>query len=186
MNTVIIYGDKKNNLLKNNLIRILKENNSIHIFEDNSIISDGIGESINLIFTNNLKLINVKNAIIIIGINAKVHNIKYINRSSKIIVNANDSKQIMKLSKMSTKIYTCGFSSKDYVTFSSRNNDTAVVSLQRSVQLSKTEYCEPFEIPCIIENEISDYFILSSVLSLILLKNLNENISCELTKIYFS
>lgn len=186
MNTVILYGDKKDNPIINSLKKILKENNCINIFEQNSINSEGEGEIINIILTNNIRILDIKDAVIILLSNAKINNIKFIEKSCKIIINANNTKQISKMSKYSNKIYTCGFSSKDYVTFSSRNKDSAVVSLQRSIKVSKNKSCEPFETPCIINSDIDDFSILSCILTIVFLVNQNENIKCDLTRIYFS
>lgn len=186
MNTVILYGDKKDNPIIMSLKKLLKENNCINIFEQNSISCEGTGEMINIILTNNIKILNIKEAVIILLSNAKINNIKFIEKTCKIIINANNTKQITKMSKYSNQIYTCGFSSKDYVTFSSRNKDSAVVSLQRSIKVSKNKTCEPFETPCIINSDIDDYCILSCILTLIFLSNQNENIKSDLTKIYFS
>lgn len=189
MNTIIIYGEKNDCIIKNNLASFLKQNYSINFFDNNHIYHKGVnpsdqGDSILIIYTNQLNNIDISNAIVIIGNNAKINHIKHINSNVRMIVNSDNTKQINKISKFTSKIYTCGFSSKDYITFSSRNEDSTTISLQRAVHLSEYTCC-PFEIPCSISENQSDFHILSAVMTLILIKCLNEKKACDLTKIYF-
>jgi len=174
MNTLIIYGDKKDSSIKDTLINTLKKNYVVNSFNLYNAFSKGNGVPINIVHTNCIKHIDLENAIVIISSSAKVNNIKKINKSCRIIISSDNSKGISKLIKHGASIFTCGFSSKDYITFSSRNDDSAVVSLQRNIRISNDIMCEPFETPCQIKSEMCDYTILASTLALILVGEISE------------
>ncbi len=184
MYTIVIYGDKKENEIKSILIGYLKHSYSLNILDGDHIYSIGKGSQLNIVITNSLSNIEIKNCILILTSSSKINNIKYLNKYVNVIINANDLKSISKLAKYGSNIYTCGFCSKDYITFSSRDDEYAVVSLQRSIRLSEMASCEPFEIPCELKAVVSDYAILASVLTLILMQNISEKKSNLIAKIY--
>lgn len=186
MNTIIIFGDKKDTSIKDTLINTLKKNNVVNSINLYNAFSVGKGIPINIVHTNCIKHIGIENAIVIINSSAKVNNIKKIDKSCRVIINSDNSKGISKLIKFGANIFTCGFSSKDYITFSSRNDDSAVVSLQRSIRLSKDIACDPFETPCQIKSEMSDYTILASTLALILVGDISEEKCSEKPKYLIS
>ncbi|WMJ23334.1 hypothetical protein RBG61_01345 [Paludicola sp. MB14-C6] len=185
MQTIVIYGDKQDIEVKNQIIQLLKNDYNITVIEDHRIYSVGSGPSLNIILTNNYSSILITNAIIILTSNAKLSYLELIDPSCRIIVNADDANYVSRLASLNSNIYTCGFSQKDSITFSSREKDNVVVSLQRSITTISDNLCEPFEIPCEIFNEISDYTILATILVLILLNYYDEKKCLLLTKIYF-
>lgn len=175
MNTIIIYGNKKDEQLKTILLKLLSKKYKVNYISD-TIISSSVGNrAINLIETSSLNEIKVKNAILILKENARINSIKSIEQSINIITNANNTKNLLRLGKSIHNVYTCGFSPKDYVTFSSREEETAIVSLQRSIRQANGHICDPMEVPCSTANKISDYSILASTLTLILLGSISEN-----------
>ena len=62
---------------------------------------------------------------------------------------------------------TCGFSSKDTFTFSSKSEDSAVVSLMRTVALPQWAV-EPMELPVAFPSGTADFFVLAAAAALIL------------------
>lgn len=63
---------------------------------------------------------------------------------------------------------TCGLSQKDTVTFSSLENDRAVVSLQRGLKALDGSDIEPVELPCSFLPSHSEYPLLAAVAVLLL------------------
>lgn len=187
MYTIILYGDCRKSRIQETLVKCLSEEYHINVFREDSMLSQGNkkGTNINLIITNHLKVISIKNAVLILCNNSKIHNIKFIDSSIKIILpSIIQTKQLTKIIKFQCSIYSCGYSSKDYITFSSHDKDSAVVALQRSIMLSKKQYCDPFEIPCILSEEVADYTILSCILTLILIHYFDQKHLNNVTKIY--
>lgn len=175
MITIVIYGDRKMDMIKRILISQLKGSYSVSVLTGNSLRTVGTGPPITVIHSNHFKNILLENCILIVGSSAKTYLLKQLESSTKVIVDANDSKSLGRLMKHTANIYTSGFSGKDFITFSSRGDERSVVSLQRGIKLSHNIVCEPFEIPCLITSKTDDYSILSSALTLIMLGALNEN-----------
>lgn len=189
MNNIILYSDKKDSKMKDVIINQLSQKYLLNIFELGTIHSIGKGQPLNIIHTNSLKNISIKDCVLIFCNGAKVSEnrmavSKNLDKSVHIIVDSENTKCICQLAKYVPNIYTCGFSQKDYITFSSREDDKAVVSLQRSIRINNKTISEPFEIPCNITCELSDYYILATVLTLIFLKEINEKKCSTITKIY--
>lgn len=63
---------------------------------------------------------------------------------------------------------TCGLSQKDTVTFSSLENDRAIVSLQRGLKALDGSYIGPVEVPVSFSESHSEYPLLASVAALLL------------------
>lgn len=180
---LIIYGDKKDTQIKDCLLKLLSDKFNINyisegtvsaLFEINSSFCERM--DINIIEMSSLNNINIKNAILILKNNAKINSIKFVDNSVNIIINADNTKNLLKLTKTINNIYTCGFSSKDYATFSSRESNNAVISLQRSIRLENDRVLDPMEIPCVLQHDINDYSILASVLAMIMLGITEEKI----------
>lgn len=89
------------------------------------------------------------------------------------IVNSEDKKALRFLSKTSSVAVTCGLSSKDTFTFSSKDDETAVVSLMRSVKSVYENTAEPMEIPISFPQNTDEYTILSLVATLILTEKIS-------------
>ena len=89
------------------------------------------------------------------------------------IVNSEDKKALRFLSKTSSVAVTCGLSSKDTFTFSSKDYETAVVSLMRSVKSVYENMAEPMEIPISFPQNTDEYTILSLVATLILTEKIS-------------
>ena len=89
------------------------------------------------------------------------------------IVNSEDKKALRFLSKTSSVAVTCGLSSKDTFTFSSKDYETAVVSLMRSVKSVYENTAEPMEIPISFPQNTDEYTILSLVATLILTEKIS-------------
>lgn len=174
MDTIIIYGNKKDKQIRESLQKLLSKKFNVNYISDSVINSGSFGSQLNIIETTSLNEINIKNAILIVKNDSKINSISYIDKTTNIIVNANNTKSLLRLGKSNHNVYTCGFSSKDYVTFSSFDDESAIVSLQRSIKQLNGSICEPMEIPCDRLNGINDYTILATVLVMILLDKVDD------------
>ena len=63
--------------------------------------------------------------------------------------------------KLNLRTITCGVSPKDTITFSSKNEDEIVISLQRSIINLKDESIEPLEIPFKKDIADDDYMLMA-------------------------
>lgn len=172
--TIIIYSGRKNERVKSGILQLLLQTLSngfcINLISQKLLSTGNTGkEQINIIETTDIKEIATQNSILIIKNNANIKALKFIDKSTNVIIDSGNTKNIINLSKTLSKVYSCGFSSKDCVTFSSKEDEKAVVSLQRSVTNLKNEICEPLEIPCTIHGRHDDFSILATSLTAILL-----------------
>lgn len=160
MNTLVFYSEKGYVGVEQAIVSAL--NNMLKYRSESSRL-------INTVFTDNLKNIALTDFILILTGPIKHGMVKHIDRSAHVVVNANDRRALKRLIGCKANIYTCGFSAKDFVTFSSREDNAAMVSLQRNIRLKNHRIYEPFEIMCEIATDVSDYAILAAVLTMILL-----------------
>lgn len=65
----------------------------------------------------------------------------------------------------------CGFGAKDIFSYSSYENESAVVSLQETIKTLTGEHIEPSEVPIIYESKPNKFSLLSSVAILYLLNH---------------
>ncbi len=85
-----------------------------------------------------------------------------------VIVSSDEEEQLRQLARMGAQTVTCGLSCKDTVTFSSKSEDKAVVSLMREVVGLSGEMLEPMDIPITFSPESGDYPLLACTAALLL------------------
>lgn len=177
MTTIILYGDKNDTQISELMLKILeKYYNIFYLYNDNvTFLDNKMSQTINIIETQYLKNIICENAIIILKNKININKIKNISDTAKVIINSENIKNIVSLSNKLKYVYTCGYSSKDYITFSSIEENKAIVSLQRAIKNINSNICEPLDISVNLGVKVSDYSILSVNLLLIILDILNEN-----------
>lgn len=101
-------------------------------------------------------------------------------RQAMVIVSAEDRPMLYQLGQIGARAITCGLSCKDTFTFSSRSEDTAVVSLMRAVPNAAGRILEPMDIPLIFPQNVPDYPLLACTAALLL-----AGISCDETIKFF-
>ena len=184
MKNIVLYGERKDRQIGDTLKRLMQDIFTVNYFTDFGLTTIGSGPPINLLETASIREIDSKNCIFILKRNSKVSSIRHINRFADVVVDASNIKSVARLASKLPNVYTCGFSPKDCMTFSSCGDGNVVVSLQRSLRLSKEVSCDPFEIPCEVEAKLQDYTILASVLTLTLCGQMDENISRRIEKLH--
>lgn len=161
MNTLVLYNEKCKVNIENFIVKAL---------------SNIQASKLNIIFTSDISKIELKDYIVVVIGNTSYRKLKKVDKTAHIIVDANNKGSIKALMCCKAKVYTCGFSGKDYITFSSRCESEAVVSLQRDIKLISKKTYEPFEIPCLLKDSYNDYSILASVLIMILLEIIDDKL----------
>ncbi len=84
------------------------------------------------------------------------------------IVNSDETWSIKLMAELKIPAVTCGLSSKDTFTFSSKSDENAVISLMRSVKSVYKNLLEPMEIPISFSKDTDEFFLLSFVATLVL------------------
>lgn len=84
------------------------------------------------------------------------------------IVDSQDTQTLLLLKNSSLEVITCGFSSKDTLSFSSLEEKRCVISLQRALRTMQNTIVEPFELPMENPLQLSPFVFLSSCLIYIL------------------
>lgn len=84
------------------------------------------------------------------------------------VVDPENEEAVAMLRKNCMQTITCGLSQKDSVTFSSINQDGAVVSLQRGLVRLDGKLTEPEEVPVKFNSSHSQYAVLAAVAVLLL------------------
>ena len=85
-----------------------------------------------------------------------------------VIVSSEDENTLRLLARAGAQTIVCGLSSKDTVTFSSRSEDSAVVSLTRTIPGLAGEPLEPMDIPILFPPGIGDYPLLACTAAFLL------------------
>ena len=134
--------------LNNGLVRQTGEGPEILLIEEEKIISESI---------NNSVIVFKKDCIPLISGKFLEENIA--------IISSHDKSHLKKISGQNIETITCGSSPKDTVTYSSSDDETIVVSLQREITSFGKKAVLPFEMPvkrhCNDDYNILSFFALS-------------------------
>lgn len=180
--TIILYGNKRDVFLKNIILHNISNYFTIIYKDKNNILSCGNGKKILLIELDDVSKIDINHCILIFKNKSSIDHISYIADEILCIVNSSRLNQIKILSRLTSKVITCGFSAKDTITFSSNTLENCVISLQRSIMNINNIIVEPFEIPIEIYDEIDDYTLLAYIGLLTFLEKINKNTKIDLSK----
>ncbi len=181
---LIVYGDRKDHEITESLLNLLQQYYHIHLFEDHALFSVGKGPPISLFDISELQECRVKNGVLIMKKNSRTNHLGDLSGLPQILISSENTRAIRAFAKRQIPIYTCGFGTKDDITFSSRSTGNTVVSLQREILLGK-KVIEPGEIPCEIHRPLDDYTILTCSIIWMLLKETEEE-GIFPDKIFFS
>lgn len=175
MKQIVLYGDRRDTQLGDVLRLLLSCENRVCSLSGRRLSTAGRGPGILLIEADRLREMDVEDGVLVLKKGARLGPLRSVHKTTSIVISAEDAKNIARLSGYLPNVYTCGFSSKDFVTFSSKEESSAVVSLQRGVRLPGREtLVEPFEIPCAGTGKLRDYTVLAAVLTGILAGALQE------------
>lgn len=175
MIAVVLYGEKKENLLEsifeNNLSRFFSiwEISPQKISDNNVALHDAI-----LLNAGAPQTAELQKGIVILKENADVR--QFVANSSDLTILARSSckKQLELLAQKKLNTLVCGLSSKDTVTFSSVSDTEAVVSLQRTTADIFGNLIEPMEIAVKSERKYDSISILMFTTTLLLLGGVSQ------------
>lgn len=91
----------------------------------------------------------------------------FLSKETTAIVCSESTSQLEVLSQTPAQVLVCGLSSKDTVTFSSRKDTRATVSLLREIRGWDGRIVEPMDIPLDVPSNCGDYLVLAAVASAI-------------------
>lgn len=169
MYEIVLYGNKKDQEIRRCLLPQLQRHFEVHYLSDRLTVYKNGKPRIILIETDLLRSLDVENGILVLKRHAKLGTLKHLHPTVRVILQSDQARTLLRALSTHPYVYTCGLSSKDYINFSSREENTAVVSLQRSLRQVNGSCCEPMELPCTPVGEKNEYTILATALVLMLL-----------------
>ena len=123
--------------------------------------------------------LSVEKAILIFDSGAALDSLSL--KGQFVAVTASENAEAIKLlKKKKIPAITCGMSSKDTVSLSSRGEGSACVCIQREIEALSGQRVEPREVAVKYEGELSEYSIMAATVTLMLCGALPENNSIEL------
>ena len=168
MKKIILLGRSDDSKIKT---RLLSEFNtkfkadSIPLPEGELVILSNLNsprkDNILLLQLSDISGINIKNAIVIIKEKEILLTPLQLDESIYLLLNSDNEAQLKSVEGQKIPVITCGLSPKDTITFSSKDSDKSVVSLQRSLP-SGSNIIEPMEIIVESKND-SEYTMLATV-----------------------
>lgn len=165
--SIIIVGDLEDASIGNFFFENLSKQFSVSYFSNGRFLESGIGQEIMLYETDKIAQCNFKNCVMIIKKQCSINICNEFESNTVAIVSSEQQNHLKLLSKLNLRTITCGSSSKDTVTFSSKNDDEIVISLQRAISTINGEIIEPFEMPMKKSIEDDDFTLLAYVSLLI-------------------
>jgi hypothetical protein len=173
MNTVLLYGNEKDNQITNTLFGTIRALglSALHITNKSiAMIPPSAKQPDYLIIDHaNMDYIQLAKGIVICkqGISIYQNGLNLPKEFFAIVDPENiDAVQMLKKNCMQT--ITCGLSQKDTFNFSSIGLEKAVVSLQHTIRNLNGDIIEPCEIPIQFNTEHSEYALLASIAVLVL------------------
>ena len=169
----------ENNSIYNVLKQAVQENISTTYLSESRLI--GNKKNSDLIFYNlpNLEQINCDKTLLILD-HLKNCEIRCASSCRVIaVVNSNNTEALQTASALKIPAVTCGMQSKDTITLSSITQESAVLSIQRSIVTFDNTVIEPSEIPLTLHSSLDNFTILAVCAILILSGNFSllQNIS---------
>ena len=146
MVTIVLYGDRQDQVLLHIFERNLKPSFSVHTVTAGSIRTAGNGPDILIVNSGNPHTVKGKNCIVVLKPDADMGRIRDFSRDVVVLANSACPEQLRQLSEMKLRTIVCGISSKDTITYSSLNENDAAVSLQRTIETLQGRSVEPMEI----------------------------------------
>lgn len=160
---IILYGDRKDNIIKTRLCKALKDKKSFSYISDRIIEEPKTAESDFIIYDiSGVEEIKLKKGILVFK--SHLDREKSALKLSDGIINVVDPDNIAALSLLKDSpnmAVTCGMSSRCTLTISSIEENSAALSLQRKVALLSGGAAEPSEISVSMSERIDGYALLA-------------------------
>ena len=168
---IILLGQHHNRHLERFFIENLSEHYCLTAFSDGGLFSIGQGKSLMLLSLPSLSYCRSDQCISILTPHTNLQ--EPLPAGTTVIAASDDERQLKSLAKAQIPVITCGLSSKDTFTFSSKEEESAVVALMRSVKSVYGHTIEPMEVPITFPPKTDDFTLLSYMASLILTETIS-------------
>ncbi|MDR2655900.1 MAG: hypothetical protein LBC56_07545 [Oscillospiraceae bacterium] len=148
--TIVVWGDKKENLFSKNLARALA------LLGKTVLINDAVtelgaenaaGTEFVIFDTDNISAINSSSAIVAVKDRTDESFANWKGLASPLLINSENTNGLSLLVNHEIAAITCGLSTKDSITLSSCAEGRAVISVQRFIKKLNGEIFEPMEYP---------------------------------------
>ncbi len=169
---IILLGQPHNRHLEQFFIENLSKHYCLTAFSDNGVLSVGEGKSLMLLSLPKLAYCHSDQCINILAPHFKL--LDPLPAGTTVIAASDDERQLKALAKVQIPVITCGLSSKDTFTFSSKEEESAVVALMRSIKSVYGHTVEPMEVPITFPPKTDDFTLLSYTASLILTETISS------------
>ena len=168
---IILLGQHHNRYLERFFIENLSEHYCLTAFSEDGILSIGQGKNLMLFSLSALSYCRADHCISVLTPHTKLP--EPLPAGTIVIAASDDERQLKSLAKAQIPVITCGLSSKDTFTFSSKEEESAVVALMRSVKSVYGHTIEPMEVPITFPPKTDDFTLLSYMASLILTETIS-------------
>jgi len=180
MITVLLIGSEEEVDISNVLIDAIKAINAstLHLTAKSISVQPHNTNQIDFLIVDNMNISNIDTDR---GIAVFKQKIPGIDNSYKIpsnfiaVTDSENNDAVSILLKNGMQTVTCGLSQKDSITFSSRDDEDAVVSLQREIKTLNGNAVFPHEIPIKLESVKGEYPVLAAIAVLLIAGNLIEH-----------
>ncbi len=169
MEQVVILGESQNDKLLPCLKQFLSRYAEACWFDGTAFHFSEKPAEVFFHYVQELERLEGGKSILLLLKKANLKKARYLSEKTTVVIDSENRKQLEQIRRFPVNVVTFGLSAKDTVTFSSREEQSAVVSLQRSVTALDGAVLDPMEIPCILKGNCSDQLILGIVAILILL-----------------
>jgi len=146
MTVVYVIGNPKDKALEELILSRLIESYNVTYVKNKSLVQAGKGYEIIVADSSEIKSLYVRECIIILKNHACVPQIP-LPEKSIIIVNSENTEQLVALKNLRHSVITCGVSERDTLCCSSIGTDSVVVSLNREITAFSGRKIQPLEIP---------------------------------------
>ena len=163
--TVFLAGNPDDSSMSAYFMDRLKNNFTITYLNNGLVRQIGKGPEILLIEEEKIISENINNAVIVFKRDCTPLLSGKFLKQNTVIISSYDKSNLKKISGQNIETITCGSSPKDTVTYSSSDDETIVVSLQREITSFTNKAVLPFEMPikrlCDDDYNILAFFALS-------------------------
>jgi hypothetical protein len=157
MTLVYVIGNSTDKALEELILSRLSNSYSVTYIKNKSLVQTGAGYEIVVADFTELKSLYIPECIFVLKNDAHVPKIP-LPEKSIIIVNSENTDQLMALKNTKLNVLTCGVNVKDTLSCSSITADSLVVSLNREVTAFSGRKIQPLEIPLKLDKMPKDIY----------------------------
>lgn len=165
---LILLGESRSEKTERFLEANLSRRFSLICCTGQRVSVSGAGEELLLLASPELNCAELKGGLFLVRNGARLPKGLRLPADAVVIVSSDEEGQLRQLAQMGAQTVTCGLSCKDTVTFSSKSEEEAVVSLMRGVPGLNGEMLEPMDVPITFPPESGDYPLLACTAALLL------------------